>query len=77
MTDAALEIGFGVVTTYDTFKGFGFIRRTQGRDVFFVYDDIIPEHNDIFAGDKVEFEIKIEPKGPRAYKLKKVSQTFS
>jgi CspA family cold shock protein len=72
MSSTALEVGLGVVTTYDTFKGFGFIRRAQGRDVFFVYDDINPEHNDIFVGDQVEFEVKSEPKGPRAYNIKKI-----
>ncbi len=29
------EYGKGFVTSYDSFKGFGFIRREKGKDVFF------------------------------------------
>lgn len=71
MTKESLERG--TITTYNMFKGFGFIRREKGRDVFFFYDDIINEQPELIPGDRVEFEVKIEKKGPRAYQIRKVS----
>lgn len=62
----------GKVTTYDSFKGFGFIRRLKGKDVFFFYDDIADNDKAVNVGDYVEFELKIAGKGPRAYALKKL-----
>ncbi|EMP0916909.1 TPA: retron Se72 family effector protein [Pseudomonas aeruginosa] len=67
------EYGKGFVTSYDSFKGFGFIRREKGKDVFFFYDDVLEGHSDILEGDIVEFEVRKEKKGPRAYFLKRVS----
>ncbi|EKQ6421152.1 retron Se72 family effector protein [Pseudomonas aeruginosa] len=67
------EYGKGFVTSYDPFKGFGFIRREKGKDVFFFYDDVLEGHSDILEGDIVEFEVRKEKKGPRAYSLKRVS----
>ncbi|WXF88898.1 retron Se72 family effector protein [Pseudomonas syringae pv. atrofaciens] len=62
----------GVVNSYDSFKGFGFIRRDKGRDVFFFYDDIEDEVEGLLLGEVVRFQVRIEPKGPRAYKIKKI-----
>lgn len=67
------EFGKGFVVSYDPFKGFGFIRREKGRDVFFFYDDIAEADLDIFEGVHVEFEVRVEKKGPRAYTLRKTS----
>lgn len=63
----------GVVNAYDSFKGFGFIRRQKGRDVFFFYDDLVDEDEGVLAGDVVRFEVRIESKGPRAYKVVKLA----
>jgi CspA family cold shock protein len=62
-------VGRGVVNSYDSFKGFGFIRREKGRDVFFFYDDVNDAIAGIVVGDVVEFEIRTESKGPRAYNV--------
>lgn len=62
----------GLVNSYDTFKGFGFIRRQKGRDVFFFYDDVVDEDEGALVGDMVRFEVRVEPKGPRAYKVVKI-----
>jgi CspA family cold shock protein len=62
----------GVVITFDSFKGYGFIRRNQGKDVFFFYDDILDERKDLMIGDSVEFIVRSQPKGPRAYSLHKL-----
>lgn len=63
----------GIVNAYDTFKGFGFIRREKGRDVFFFYDDIEGDDKGITIGDTVSFSIKTLPKGPRAYNVKRLN----
>lgn len=67
------EILFGRVRMYDNFKGFGFIRRDKGKDVFFFYDDIEGDDRNIVEGDTVSFQIELAPKGPKAKGLKKES----
>ncbi|MDG9876068.1 retron Se72 family effector protein [Pseudomonas juntendi] len=62
----------GVVRTYDAFKGFGFIRREKGRDVFFYYDDIEDQEQGLIVGDLVKFEVRQAAKGPRGYKLVRI-----
>jgi len=64
--------GRGFVNSYDVFKGFGFIRRKEGRDVFFFYSDITGDAQDLSVGDVVEFDIENARKGPRARNLRKV-----
>lgn len=64
----------GFVTTFDAFKGYGFIRRAEGKDVFFFYDDIDGEGHDINVGDRVTFIIEKAPKGPKAKSVKKVER---
>ena len=65
------DIHKGVVSAYDTFKGFGFIRREKGKDVFFFYDEI--EDDGIAVGDVVVFSLRDLPKGPRAYGVRKLA----
>ncbi|MBI6917210.1 retron Se72 family effector protein [Pseudomonas monteilii] len=64
-----VQVDKGVVRTYDTFKGFGFIRREKGRDVFFYYDDVEDQDNGVVVGDLVKFEVRMASKGPRGYKV--------
>lgn len=64
---------FGHVRMYDNFKGFGFIRRQKGKDVFFFYDDIVGDDKNILEGDTVSFVVIDAPKGPKALELKKES----
>ena len=59
----------GTIHHYNQLKGFGFIRREKGKDVFFFFVDFINNTTDIVIGEKVEFEVKKEFKGPRAYRL--------
>lgn len=63
------EVFIGIVTTYDAFKGFGFIRRDKGRDVFFHFMDIADEKEPT-AGDKVKFQVEKTKRGPKAIHLK-------
>ncbi|WLI08353.1 cold shock domain-containing protein [Pseudomonas sp. FP597] len=52
----------GKVSAYDLFKGFGFIRREKGRDVYFYYDDVQGKEEYISVGDYVEFDLRVEKK---------------
>jgi CspA family cold shock protein len=65
------ERHFGIIKTFDVFKGFGFIQRQKGQDVFFFYQEV--EHDDkiLAEGDKVSFTLEKKPKGWRAFKIKK------
>jgi CspA family cold shock protein len=65
------ERHFGIVKTFNTFKGFGFIQRKKGQDVFFFYEQI--EHDDkiLVEGDQVSFTLEKKPKGWRAFNLQK------
>ncbi|WP_444926960.1 retron Se72 family effector protein [Microbulbifer sp. TRSA002] len=65
------EKHYGRVTIYDRFKGYGFIRREKGKDVFFFYEEVIGDDRDLFEGDRVSFSIDIAPKGPRAKGVRK------
>lgn len=60
----------GIVNAFDPFKGFGFIRREKGRDVFFFYDELPEDELEPTIGDVVCFTIKSNKKGPRAYNIR-------
>lgn len=57
----------GVVKFFDTEKGFGFIGRQHGEDVFVHISDVQQAGLDrLFEGQHVDFDIKQTPKGPQA-----------
>ncbi len=57
----------GRVEWFDNRKGFGFIGRDDGPDVFVHYTAIVGEgYKTLNEGDTVEFEIVQGPKGPQA-----------
>ncbi len=49
-------------------RGFGFIRATDGQEVFFHRSSLQPmdDFDRLSEGDSVEFELEQGPKGPRA-----------
>ncbi|AFM35312.1 MULTISPECIES: retron Se72 family effector protein [Stutzerimonas stutzeri subgroup] len=63
----------GTVNAFNSFKGWGFIRREKGKDVYFYYSDIDNEGLDLLIGDVVEFFVKEEAKGPRAYSISRIA----
>lgn len=61
----------GTVKTV-TGKGFGFIQRENGTDIFYHESSLEGElaERKLQVGDKVEFEIEESDRGPRATKIK-------
>lgn len=57
----------GLVKWFNNAKGYGFIGRDDGPDVFVHYSAIVGEgYRTLQEGDVVEFEISEGPKGPQA-----------
>jgi CspA family cold shock protein len=57
----------GVVKWFNNAKGYGFIGRSDGPDVFVHYSAIAAEgYKSLQEGDQVEFEIAEGQKGPQA-----------
>ena len=63
----------GVVKWFNATKGFGFIKRDSGEDVFIHYKAIQGEgYKSLNEGDAVEFEVEKGPKGFQASNVRKV-----
>ncbi len=63
----------GTVKWFNNSKGYGFISREEGDDVFVHYNAIQNEgFKTLEEGDKVEFEIEQSPKGLQATNVLKV-----
>jgi CspA family cold shock protein len=65
----------GVVKWFNSQKGYGFIEREGGPDVFVHYSAITGEGwRNLEEGDQVEFSITEGPKGPQASEVVKSGQ---
>ena len=63
----------GTVKSFNGTKGYGFIGRDDGPDVFVHYSDIAGGgYRTLHAGDRVTFEIVQGPKGSQAANVVKV-----
>lgn len=61
----------GTVKWFNSKKGFGFIKKEDGTDVFVHYTGVVGEgFKTLSEGDNVEFEIEDSEKGPRAIDVK-------
>lgn len=67
------ESCIGAVKCFFPFKGYGFITREKGKDVFFFYKDLKDE-GQIFEGVKVKFLIGKNKtgKGPSATEIERI-----
>jgi CspA family cold shock protein len=64
----------GVVKFYNSMKGFGFITTQTGEEIFFHKSNVKNTgfRDVLVQGDNVQFELKQEQKGKRAYNIVRV-----
>lgn len=64
----------GVVKFYNVTKGFGFITMESGEDIFFHKSNVknVGFRDVLAQGDTVQFDLKQEAKGKRAYNINRV-----
>jgi CspA family cold shock protein len=62
----------GTVKWFDSTKGYGFIKRENGNDVFVHFKSINGDgYKTLNEGDEVEFEVQEASKGPQAVNVTK------
>jgi CspA family cold shock protein len=65
----------GTVKWFNNSKGYGFLGRNDGPDVFIHYSAILGDgYRTLSEGDSVEFEIIEGPKGPQAANVRKLTE---
>lgn len=60
----------GTVKWFSNEKGYGFIKRSNGEDVFVHYTDIVGDgFRSLKEGEAVDFEVIIGDRGPKAHRV--------
>jgi CspA family cold shock protein len=63
----------GIVKWFSNAKGYGFIRRENGPDVFVHFSSVVGDaYRTLEEGDSVEFEIVSGAKGPEARNVRRM-----
>lgn len=63
----------GTVKWFNAKKGFGFISRDNGQDVFVHFSSIVGDgFKSLNEGDRVEFVVTAGPKGDQAQQVRKI-----
>jgi CspA family cold shock protein len=63
----------GVVKWFNANKGYGFIKREEGQDLFVHFSSInMNGYKSLTEGDKVSFEVEDTDRGPQAKNVVKV-----
>lgn len=66
----------GTVKWFSTEKGYGFIERSDGDDVFVHHSDIQGTgFKDLNEGEEVEFDLTEGPKGPKAENVVRLDES--
>lgn len=66
----------GTVKWFDDRKGYGFIERQNGKDVFVHFSNIQADgFKSLEQGDKVSFEVEETDRGPQAVKVAPLSKS--
>ena len=63
----------GTVTRWLGTRGYGFIKTEDGKEVF-AHNSEIQGKSSLTEGEKVEFEVVDTGRGPRAVKIKPISE---
>ena len=67
------ERSVGTVKWFNRIKGYGFITREDGDDVFVHYSAIQGDgFRNLEEGERVEFDVEVGPKGPHAVNVAKL-----
>lgn len=67
------EREIGTVKWFDSKKGYGFIERQKGGDIFVHHSAIVAEgFRNLMEGDRVEFTVVQGKKGPAASDVRKI-----
>ena len=63
----------GTVKFFNTTKGYGFIEREEGKDLFVHHTSIdMPGFKTLSEGDRVSFDVSESDRGPEAKDVKKL-----
>jgi CspA family cold shock protein len=65
----------GTVKWFNASKGYGFVSRSSGKDVFVHYSAILGDgYKQLSEGQQVEFEVEQGAKGPQATNVKVIEK---